>query len=43
VWNEGDVIHPGPDEPGWRILQVAPVPNYTIYSGLLVVEPTERR
>jgi hypothetical protein len=37
------VIYLGPDKPGWRILQVAPVPDDTIYSGLFVVEPAQLR
>jgi hypothetical protein len=37
------VIHLGPDKPGWRILQVTPVPDNTVYSALFVVEPAKRR
>jgi hypothetical protein len=41
-FQEGDVIHLGPGTPGWRILQVAPVPDETLYAGLFAVERAER-
>jgi hypothetical protein len=43
VWNEGDVIHLGPDKPGWRILRIAPALEDSPYSGLFMVEHTESR
>lgn len=38
----GDVIHLGPDRPGWRILEIAVVPDDAPYAGLFMVEPATR-
>jgi hypothetical protein len=39
----GDVIHLGPDRPGWRILEIAQVPDDAPYAGLWMVEPLTPR
>jgi hypothetical protein len=36
----GDVIHLGPDRPGWRILEIAEVPEDAPYAGRFMVEPS---